>query len=109
MTVKTTGAEFKKFYADTTIWQKGMWHEDEEVSVDRGPTIDGYDSFADTAIVLVNGGVVHNADDEDIGSFESLFRKWRKGQTETILVVTCPIAKRDDVVAAVKAAGGKTI
>lgn len=44
MTVKTTGAEFKRFYNDTAFWPEGAWHEDEEIEVNDSPLLE------DTAI-----------------------------------------------------------
>ena len=53
MTVKTKGAEFKRFYFDPTIWPDGpdaTWHEDEEVTIDGEPAEDGdLGDVADTA------------------------------------------------------------
>jgi len=34
MTVKTTGAEFKRFYADSEFWPEGASHEEEEILAD---------------------------------------------------------------------------
>ena len=34
MTVKTTGAEFKRFYADSEFWPEGASHEGEEILAD---------------------------------------------------------------------------
>ena len=34
MTVKTTGAEFKRFYADSKFWPEGAWYEEEEILAD---------------------------------------------------------------------------
>jgi len=27
--IKTTGAEFKRFYSDATTWPDDVWHDDE--------------------------------------------------------------------------------
>lgn len=113
MTTKTTGLELKAFYNDATYWPEGVWHEDEALNVngvDIGDTADfEIIALSDTDIVKVTGGAMFNAMQDDIGSFEGQFKKWRKEQNTTTLLVRAPNAKLDDVRAAVKAAGGEIL
>lgn len=107
MTAKTTGLEFKAFYASQKFWPDGYYHEEEIVTV-NGVAVDGYDhdytSFADEDEISLSGGVVFNELCEDVGSLESHFKKWRKEQNESVLVFSVPKSRVEMVKAAVKAA-----
>lgn len=109
MATKTTGAEFKAFYSDKAWWPEGVWHEDEEITIEGEPP-SGYFDLSEVAndarMVLANGYVTNDNNDE-LGSFEGYFRKWRKKQTTTFLAVEVQNDKVEVVKAAVIAAGGK--
>lgn len=110
MTIKTTGAEFKRFYNDDgAAWPEGAWHEDEEVQV-GGESWDGaFEDIPDEAIVSLCGGVVYGVSNGADPSFETHFKRWRKAQNKVTLVVECANAVRDAVISAVKAAGGRVV
>lgn len=42
-------------------------------------------------------------------SFETYFKRWKKKQATVSVIVECDVSKRDAVIAAIKAAGGKVI
>lgn len=111
MAVKTTGAEFKRFYDDKAFWPEGTWHEDEIMTVDGEEQDDGFDvdDLRNESVVRIEGGIVFGPqfDDQNEPSFEGYFKRWRKLQTTATFVVTCDIAKVEAVKSAVKAAGGK--
>ncbi len=109
MATKTTGAEFKAFYEDKTFWPEGTWHEDEEVTIDGKLPPDGFDlsNVADNARMVLANGYVINEQDEELGSFDGYFRKWRKKQTTTFMAVEVPQEKAEAGKAAIIAAGGK--
>ena len=111
MTVKTTGAEFKRFYGDKTIWGDNageIWHDDAEVTVNGNVQEDlDDDSIPDDASITISGGVVFGVDGEP--SLETFFKRWKKVQTTTSFVVECDTSKLDAVKAAIKAAGGRVI
>lgn len=111
MTVKTIGAEFKRFYSDDSIWLTGMYHEDEEVTINGDQCIDfDYKNTPDDAVVTVSGGVVCGPQfDENEPSLETFFKRWRKAQTTASFVVECDLAKLDAVKAAIQTAGGRVI
>lgn len=112
MTTKTSGAEFKRFYADTKYWPDNgaVWHEDEEVFV-NGQRVEEYSldvsNIADSDRITIAYGVVFGVSEGDDISFETYFKRWRKEQTTVTLVVECDRAKADAVKAAIKAAGGR--
>lgn len=112
MTVKTTGAEYKRFYADESIWLKGMFHEDEIITVD-GKENDQYDlvveNMADAAVVNLAEGFVTDDDGSDFGSMESFFKKWRKSQSTVSFIVECHKDKERHVRECIKQAGGKAL
>ena len=109
MTVKTTGAEFKRFYFDDAYWPDGTWHEDEEIEVDGLPISEdlAIEDVPDTASMRIAGGVVMGLADGSGPSVESYFKKWRKAQSTVSLLVECDKDKEDAVRSAVRAAGGR--
>jgi len=107
MTVKTTGAEFKRFYADSEFWPEGAWHEEEEILAD-GEETDILDDIPGNAVVSITGGIVFGIEGKE-PSLESWFRAWRKKQTTTSFVVECEIVDKDEVIAAIIAAGGNVV
>ena len=107
MTVKTTGAEFKRFYADSEFWPEGAWHEEDEILAD-GEEPDILDEIPDNAVVSITGGVVLGIEDKE-PSLESWFRAWRKKQTTASFVVECKVVDKAEIIAGIIAAGGKVI
>jgi hypothetical protein len=113
MTTKTTGAEIKRFYADPAFWPEDggdTYHDDEEVRVDGVPLDPdkGIAEIPDTAVVTIAGGIVFSPKwDGNEPSFETYFKRWRKAQSTVSIIVECDVSKRDAVVAAIRAAGGK--
>ena len=109
MTVKTTGAEFKRFYFDDAYWPDGTWHEDEEIEVDGLPISEdlAIEDIHDTASMRIAGGMVMGLADGSEPSVESYFKKWRKAQSTVSFVVECEKDKQESVHAAIRAAGGR--
>ena len=107
--VKVTGAEWNRFYADAQAWPEGAWHEDEELTVDGEEPPEDFDLAAvpDASMIAVSGGVVYLDGVEELPSLEAHFKRWRKRQTTTVLVVEVPNKAVDSVRAAISAAGGK--
>lgn len=108
MTVKTTGAEFKRFYFDDAYWPDGTWHEDEDLDVDGAPIHEdlAIEDIPDTASVKVTGGTVIGLADGSEPSVESYFKKWRQARSVSF-VVECDKDKEGAVRAAIRAAGGR--
>ena len=104
MTVKTTGAEFKRFYNDAEFWPEGVWHED-DVILANGEEVDIIDDIPETAAVAITGGVVFGLEGEE-PSLEAWFRKWRKKQTTASFVVECDVSKQADIIAVIISTGG---
>ena len=107
MTVKTTGAEFKRFYNDSEFWPEGVWHEEEEILAD-GEETDILDEISGNAVVSITGGIVFGIEGKE-PSLESWFRAWRKKQTTASFVVECEVVDKAEVIAAIIAAGGKVV
>ena len=109
MTVKTTGAEFKRFYFDDAYWPDGTWHEDEKIEVDGLPISEdlALEDVPDTASMRIAGGVVLGLADDSEPSFESYFKKWHKAQSTVSFVVECDKNKEGAVRSAVHSAGGR--
>ena len=114
MTIKTTGAEFKRFYNDPEFWPEGTWHEDEEVSVDGSGWEHEYTEIPDSAAVTVAYGQMLSDGTTPapwVGvegpSVETHFKRWRKKQVTSYGAFECPHDKLEAVKAAIKAAGGR--
>lgn len=107
MTVKTTGADFKRFYADSEFWPEGAWHEEDEILAD-GEETDILDDIPCNAVVSITGGIVFGIEGKE-PSLESWFRAWRKKQTTTSFVVECEVVNKAEVIAAIIAAGGNVV
>lgn len=107
MTVKTTGAEFKRFYEDAEFWPEGAWHED-DVILANGEEVDIIDDIPETAAVAITGGVVFGLEGKK-PSLEAWFREWRKKQTTVSFVVECDVTKQADIIAMIISAGGKVM
>lgn len=112
MTTKTTGAEWKRFYSDKEFWKVGTYHDDGQIVVDGKNASDhdiDLDAISDSAVVRISGGVVLSKADDDMGSLENLFKKWRKNQIVTIFMVEAPNERAGEVKAAIMATGGAVL
>lgn len=110
MTTKTTGAEWKKFYADPEFWPEDAYHEDEEFTLDGASCDEGIDvdMIDDVSVVTVSGGIVFiKQSDTDRPTLENHFKRWRKKQSTVFLNIEVPKEKLEALLNAVKAAGGK--
>lgn len=108
--VKTTGAEFRRFYQDKNWWDNdsgNIWVEDETIIINGQEQTEGVelDAINDSDAVVIDEGSVFGLDDET--SLETYFRRWRKKQNTVSFLVECDISKRDGIKAAIKAAGGR--
>ena len=98
MSKKTTGIEFKKFYNDSTYWPVGSYHDDTEILVNGVEWEDAYEEIPDIATVTIHGGMLYENEGTNEGiPFESFFRKWRKQQKVTVLVIEVPNDKLEEV------------
>jgi hypothetical protein len=109
MVVKVIGSEWKRFYADDEAWPAGAWHEGEEITIDGNATPYDFDFSAvpDSATLTVTGGVVYLNGFGKGSSLSAHFKRWRKRQKISVLVVEVPHEATDSVRAAIAAAGGK--
>ena len=113
MSIKTTGAEIKRFYLDDAFWTEGVWHKDEEIEVNGSPlSADlGILDLRDDAIVKIAGGAVIGLPgcENDGPSFESFFKKWLRTQNKVLFVVECDKDKEGAVRAAIARATGEQL
>ena len=125
MSIKCSGTEFLRFYNDKDWWfsdtspvkvgpDEATWYDDAVIEI-NGQSADNIDIAFDLAIkpddlVYIDGGCVFG---KVVGkkepSFEAYFKRWMKAQTTTSFVAECPKDKLDEIVAAIKAAGGKVV
>lgn len=109
MATKCTGAELKAFYSDKLYWKElkqgepvenklgeynYTWHDDEYITVngkfDEYTTVD-IDQLKDDDSVVISGGIVFGP---VVGpkepSFEGYFKRWKRNQVVTKLVIEIP-------------------
>lgn len=112
MAITTSGAEFKRFYADPQIWPDDAWHEDVVFTVNGGDPDDDFNMtmVADTDVITMRGGIVmggpYNGKEPSI---ETLFRRWLKKQSTATVVIEFNASNREQVLAAIKAVGAKVL
>jgi len=105
--MKTTGAEWNRFYKDQELWAGDIYHDDVLIHV-GGVEVEDYDDLPDNSVVEIKSGyVVLGGDTEKDPSLETYFRRWKKKQDFLFLSVECPRDKYEAVMGAIKAAGGK--
>jgi hypothetical protein len=102
--IKTTGAQFKRFYGDKSFWpdppsgpdgkRDALWHEDETITVDGVECNLDYELSAvpENSIVTISGGAMYGGSWEhgEGPSFEAYFRKWKKQDSMVSIVLTVP-------------------
>lgn len=105
-TIKTTGAEWKRFIAEP--WPDDKYTDDTLLEVD-GEEVDGaYDDsrIPDGAVVKIVAGVIYDGDRYS-RSLVAEFQQWRRHQNTETFTVTVDKDKVAAVKAAIRAAGGK--
>lgn len=110
--MKASGLEFKQFYNDDKYWSKGVWHEEEIVTINGKEVNDDFtfDDVKDEDEISIKEGMVYLNETIDIDngiSFDSYFRKWKKEQNTVILLVNVQLQDLEKVKEAIKNAGGK--
>lgn len=106
--IKTTGAEWKLFYADPKTFPDGAYHEDEELVIDgkAWDWMDDIEFIPDDAQVTLSGGVFYlDGDATDGPSLETYFKRWKKRQGTAVLVITGPKEREHEVRTLLKAQG----
>jgi len=114
MTVHTNGAEIKAFYGDKDFWpedDKGrnlVFHEELTLIIngfeDLNPMIT---TLKDTDQVKITYGDVFAGQNAFLATVEDYFKRWKKTQTHTPLLVSVPNEHLEAVKAAALAAGGQ--
>ena len=106
---KLTGKEWKQFYHDDSFWRKGVWFEEEMLTVNGEEQEDlDMDEVEDDDIVRISGGVVHFPEEEkeDL-SFEVFISRWQKMQRTERFVVTVDKERSASLKELIKANHGK--
>ena len=108
MAVKLTGAEYKRFMTDETLWGNDSYYDEAFLTVDGQDHPDRITikDLADTAAIRIEGGMVFDLPGGREMSLEGLFRKWKRLQTMDTLLVTCPKDKTEKLKALIKDIGG---
>jgi hypothetical protein len=121
MSIKTTGRDFKRFYTDDAVWKPagskdGAYFDDVTIYVNDADWDAGgkdYEDIPDDATVSFSGGSWYPDQDTaaqyESRNFETVFKKWRKAQTHTTIIVEVALDNIEAMKAAVAAAGGKVL
>lgn len=112
MAVKTSGAEFKRFYDDKKYWPDGTYHDDVVFVVNGQEATDDFDpsEVKDTDQISIDGGCVSDSPlyaSKDDPTMDSYFRRWKKEQSTACFVVECSIDQLDALMVLIKEAGGR--
>lgn len=115
MPVTLTGAEMKRFYEDPAIWGTktgDTWYE--EAAYKINDVEQGDDSFdittlSDDDVVTVSGGYIVNAPPKVPEDYVKAIRYWLKLQSTRQVLVEAPADKLQEILQAVRAAGGKVV
>ena len=84
MSVKLSGAEWKKFLNDPKVWKVGMYYEGEIMEVNGEVVDDFVDDFdpttvADSDVVKISEGILYQHEDDRVGVlFVAVVRQWLK-------------------------------
>lgn len=107
MTVKTNGAQFKRFYEDPSVWGEKGWCDATEYEIDGKLFGDDQDliveEILDQSVVKIISGVIFDGpNDGDEADMISAFKKWAKAQSRTNLVIEVEKTRLDEVIALLK-------
>ena len=109
--VTTTGAQYKKFYADQSVWEPEKGHswylEDDLIIINDEEDVDieelyrrygdNLQSIPDDAKVVIEGGYMAWQGDgeppEERGDLVAYFKKWDKRQSTIMAVATFELPK----------------
>lgn len=110
MAITLSGYEWSQYYHGGN-WLGNWWYEDEEIYV-NGVRVDNdaYD-VKDTDIVKIVGGWIktgNNKHSKPIYLLDNL-RQWRKAQLVDRIVVEFDKTKKEEILNAIKAGGGKVV
>lgn len=115
MGVKTNGAEYKAYIADTDpkFWPDGSFIDD-DVLIVNGTTHGSDDLTLDTSafkdedeVIIHCGSFYQSAREDDPISLETHFKRWRKAQSTVRIAVEVHKDKLDGLMTAIKANGGR--
>lgn len=107
-----TGAEFKQFYSDTSIWAEDTYVEDDVLAI-NGEDVDGAvfdpDALKDTDLVQVLSGYLVMCPPGVPEDYVETVRHWKRSRATRTLVIEVPVELLDEVVRQVQAAGGRIL
>ena len=84
--MKVEGALWKLFYNDEEYW-KNYYHDDTLILFD-GVEVEEYDNPNPDTVVTVGSGYVYTEGYDNQLQLVTFFRRWKKIQTTTVIVVT---------------------
>ena len=113
MSVKTNGAEFKRFYYDESVWKdNNYYNEDLQLTTDGVDVSDEVTSnsvsiIQDNAQVVLLGGYFFSPEKDEPEELCTVFRRWQKKNDTDSIVLEFSKADRDNLLDAIKNSGIK--
>jgi hypothetical protein len=114
MSIKMTGAEWNRFYADKTVWKEGAYHDDSYITVD-GVDVDDDDTInleklADDAVVVINCGQYYESEKvRDPVDLLPVIRAWQDSQEFEVVSVQIRKGRKADLVGFLAVFDGKVL
>jgi len=114
MAVKMSGADFKAFVADDTIWPDSIlgWLEDEEVTVNGkiNDEDEAWDKCEPGDLIVIIAGSIRFLDrNKDDIELTTLAKRWLKKNNTVTLLVEVTRDNEDGLRSRIKLEGGKVL
>jgi hypothetical protein len=115
MPIKISGADFKRFYNDPAIWggeKSDTYLDDDHVTINGKEfpeDADIIDIIKDDDVLVVSSGYLANPQSGVPEDYVAAIRWWLRRQKLRTMVVEYEESKREQVLAALKAAGAKVL
>lgn len=88
--IRMTGAEFKRFYDDTSVWPEDSYWEDGLILVDGREDVPDLAAISDTATVEVHGGDIYSGHPHVPADLQAAITWWRERQATVECIVRVP-------------------
>lgn len=103
-----TGAEWNKFYNDSSFWKPDFWVDDLLIVVNGEELDDNVETVDPKAKVKIESGVVYfDEDGHQSVSLSTFLKRWRKSLLLKTVVVDVPLEMLEEVTTYLKLKGCK--
>jgi hypothetical protein len=119
--MKVSGKEWNEFYSDPEFWSKGYYHDDDLIYID-GQNVEEMEDYSlenvnNNSIVDIQYGFVLKDPENpgtdlrptEICTLQNYFKRWKRKQTKTKVVIEIDKDKLDELKKVVKSVGAKIL